>query len=246
MKARQLNLTKSLAIVSNLVNEVAIDVVVVVALMIILSFGLIRRRVVAPIQNSSQSMSRIAKGNYDTVVESTNLDTEIGDMARSVEILKDNLAERQAAESGLADANEELNTQLADLTDIRERAEARAAEAIGLAENLHFAKETADKATSTAKTSENLIRSLMNTVKESIITVDSKGCIETFNLAAQKIFRYDVEVAKCQNVSMLLPNPHKAKNDGYIKNFADGNPARIIGSIVEEVAIDKNGRKFPI
>lgn len=177
--------------------------------MIILSFGLIRRRVVAPIQNSSQSMSRIAKGNYDTVVESTNLDTEIGDMARSVEILKDNLAERHAAESGLADANEELNTQLADLTDIRERAEARAAEAIGLAENLHFAKETADKATSTAKTSENLIRSLMNTVKESIITVDSKGCIETFNLAAQKIFGYDVEVAKVQNVSMLLPNPQR-------------------------------------
>ena len=86
----------------------------------------------------------------------------------------------------------------------------------------------------------------MNTVKDAIITVDTKGCIETFNLAAQKIFGYDVEVAKVQNVSMLLPNPHKAKNDGYIKNCADGNPARITGSIVEEVAIDKNGRKFPI
>jgi len=202
--------------------------------------------VVAPIQNSSQSISRIANGDYDTVVESTILDTEIGNMARAVEILKDNSAKRHAAESGLADANEELNTQLVDLTDFRERTEARAAEAIGLAENLHFAKEIADKATSTAKTSENLIRSLMNTVKDAIITADSKGCIETLNLAAHKIFGYDVEVAKGQNVSMLLPNPHKAKHDGYIKNFVDGNLVRITGSIVEEVAVDKNGRKFPI
>jgi PAS domain S-box-containing protein len=133
-----------------------------------------------------------------------------------------------------------------ELTDIRERAEERAAEAVGLAEDLHFAKEDADKASAMAKAGKNCIQSLMNTVTDAIIMADSKGCIETFNPAAQKLFGYDIEMVRGQNASMLLPLPHKAKHDGYIKHFVDGNPARIIGSIIEEVAVDKNGREFPI
>ena len=240
------SLTESLSNVSKLANGIAIGVVIVAGLMIFLSYGLIRRRVVAPIQALSQSMSSIAKGDYNVVVDSANMDTEIGEMARAVEILKDNSAKRHEAEESLAGANEELNLQLVELTDIRERAEERAVEAVGLAEDLHFAKEDADKAFAQAKAGENRIRSLMNTVTDAIITADKEGWIEMFNPAAQTLFGYDVAEIKGQNVSFLMPEPNKSKHDGYLKNYLDGNPARITGRMIEEVAVDKSGREFPI
>ena len=222
------------------------SIVALIGFLVAFSLWLVLGHIVVPIRRMAGAMTDIAAGDLGFEVRGTGRPNEIGDMARALSVFRDVALSRQEAEENLARSNEELSMQLLALQDVKERSEEQAAQAVGLAESLAVAREKAEEAVGRAEADEQRIRSILDTVTDAVITIDDKGIIETFNSAAQAIFGYKEAEVVGRNVSMLMPEPTCSNHDGYLARFHDGEAARIVGATVEQVALHKDGREFPI
>lgn len=94
---------------------------------------------------------------------------------------------------------------------------------------------------------EEKIRAITENLSDIIISINTHGIIEFANSAITATFGYQPEDVIGKNVSMLMPEPHTHKHDGYIQNYLETNNPQIIGKTLRELqAIAKDGRIFPI
>ncbi|MCW8914842.1 MAG: PAS domain-containing sensor histidine kinase [Magnetovibrio sp.] len=91
---------------------------------------------------------------------------------------------------------------------------------------------------------EERTRLIVNSAVDGIITIDSRGIIQTFNHGAEKIFGYSVCEVVGQNVSVLMPNDTAKQHDQYIRNYLDTGNAKISGIGREVVGRRKNTQTF--
>ncbi|MBT8347844.1 MAG: PAS domain S-box protein, partial [Sulfurovum sp.] len=94
--------------------------------------------------------------------------------------------------------------------------------------------------------SQERLQSILDNVYEGIITIDSKGIIDSFNLAAENIFGYDAKEMIGCNVKMLMPEPYFSEHDGYLANYMSGGEAKVIGIDREVEGRRKDGSIFPL
>jgi two-component system sensor kinase FixL len=87
---------------------------------------------------------------------------------------------------------------------------------------------------------------VVDTAVEAIITIDASGCIDVFNRSAEEMFGYPQDLIRGENVSVLMPQPHRDKHNGYIHSFIDTGEAQILNKGRELNAIRKDGSVFPI
>jgi two-component system CheB/CheR fusion protein len=102
------------------------------------------------------------------------------------------------------------------------------------------------QAASELRDSAERLRAILETAVEGIITIDERGIIESFNLAAERIFGYKAREVIGKNVSVLMPSPHREQHDTYLGNYLRTGRAKIIGIGREIVARRKNGTVFPM
>ena len=102
------------------------------------------------------------------------------------------------------------------------------------------------QAASDLRDSAERLRAILETAVEGIITIDERGIIESFNLAAERIFGYKANEVIGRNVSVLMPSPHREQHDTYLGNYLRTGHAKIIGIGREIVARRKNGTVFPM
>jgi diguanylate cyclase (GGDEF)-like protein/PAS domain S-box-containing protein len=81
---------------------------------------------------------------------------------------------------------------------------------------------------------------------EGIVSIDTKGLILSFNRAAQKIFGYSEQEVIGQNVSVLMPQPHRERHDGYISRYLQTGLSHVIGTSRELQGQRKDGTTFPM
>ena len=62
------------------------------------------------------------------------------------------------------------------------------------------------------------LRAILETAVEGIITIDDRGIVESFNLAAERIFGFKAAEVTGKNISMLMPSPHHEQHDSYLAN----------------------------
>lgn len=218
---------------------------VVIVIVIVLASWLFYTQFINPIVRLTKSMTQLANDNLDIEISGQLQQNEVGQMARAVMYFRENQVKNRQAEKRLAIANEETKQQLKNIEQLRERAEEQTGKAISLAEGLSAARESAEKAMARAEADEELVSSILNTVRDGIITIDSVGTIETFNPGAEQIFGYSAYEVIGQNVSMLMPEPHRSAHDGYMERFVDGTVTRDQRVPVEQIALRKNGETFP-
>lgn len=87
---------------------------------------------------------------------------------------------------------------------------------------------------------------ILQNMLDSIIIIDAKGMIRECNPATSKIFGYQKHELIGQNVSILMPSPHRQAHDGYLRNFQRTGVARIIGIGREVKGQRKDGSLFDI
>ncbi len=91
-----------------------------------------------------------------------------------------------------------------------------------------------------------MIRSILQTTVDGIITIDERGLVETYNPAAEKIFGYPAAEVIGRKINMLMPQPFAAEHDRYIKRYCETGEAKVIGIGRETLGRHKDGRVFPI
>lgn len=106
----------------------------------------------------------------------------------------------------------------------------------------HHLKLTRDELTE----KELRLRSIIDNISDAIITIDHRGKIESFNLAAERIFGYTQTETLGKNVSMLMPEPYHSEHDVYIRQYLKTGVKHVIGMRREVQGKRKDGTLFDI
>ena len=93
---------------------------------------------------------------------------------------------------------------------------------------------------------ESRLRAMVDTAVEGIITIDGKGRILSFNLAAERLFGWQAGEVIGQNVNILMPEPDRSRHDGYLARHLQTGETRIIGTGRDVTAVRKDGRPLPM
>ena len=244
--ARSNDVSNALSLVESTLSLSTRGVITLLIFLVIVTVWLTQYHIISPILRLTRSMVKLADNDTSVTLDDLYRDNELGNMARTVKVFKENIIERGETEKRLADTNEEMNLQLENIQRLREQSEEQTTKALALAEGLAAAREAAEKASARAEEDEKRIRSILDAVRDAVITIDIKGIIENFNPGAEDIFGYKAHEAQGKNISMLMPEPIQSEHDGYLKRFADGNSIRDITVPREQVAMHRNGKTFPV
>ncbi|SEG27687.1 PAS domain S-box protein [Marinobacterium lutimaris] len=90
------------------------------------------------------------------------------------------------------------------------------------------------------------LEAVLETAVDGIVTIDSRGLIESMNPAAEQMLGWKIDEVAGQNVSLLMPAPYKEAHDGYLSNYLKSKDAKIIGSGREVMAKHRDGHLIPI
>ena len=93
---------------------------------------------------------------------------------------------------------------------------------------------------------EALLRALIETSPDGLVTIDATGRIQSFNPAAARMFGYRAEEVIGRNVSCLMPSPDRERHDGYLARYLRTGERRIIGIGREVHAKRRDGTVFPV
>ncbi len=96
------------------------------------------------------------------------------------------------------------------------------------------------------RNSEQVIRTILATVSNGILTIDKSGIMRSVNPATVKIFGYLSEEMLGQNVKMLMPEPYHSGHDGYLHKYITTGSRRVIGAGREVKGQRKDGTIFPL
>jgi two-component system sensor kinase FixL len=94
--------------------------------------------------------------------------------------------------------------------------------------------------------SELRLRSILDTVPDAIVVIDSQGKIHSFSPAAERLFGYDSAEVIGHNVNILMPAPYRDAHDGYIERYLRTGERRIIGIGRIVTGRRKDGETFPM
>ena len=104
----------------------------------------------------------------------------------------------------------------------------------------------AEARTTALKDREAHLRSILETVPDAMIVIDEHGIMQEFSVAAERLFDRSAQDVIGQNVSLLMPEPHRAAHDGYIGHYLDTGERRIIGIGRVVVGARRDGSTFPM
>ena len=112
--------------------------------------------------------------------------------------------------------------------------------------NIIKTQQLVDKRTSELSRSEGLIRNVLETIGDGVITTNERGIVQSINRAAEIIFGYKADEVNGNNVTMLMPESYAADHDGYLKRYQDTHKKHIIGDGREVEGMRKDGSHFPL
>ena len=96
------------------------------------------------------------------------------------------------------------------------------------------------------RSQENHLRSILETVPDAMIVIDSRGIVHLFSSAAERLFGYSRQEAIGRNVSILMPEPDQSRHDGYLDRYLRTNDPHIIGIGRIVTGKRRDGTTFPM
>lgn len=90
------------------------------------------------------------------------------------------------------------------------------------------------------------INSILDSISDALVVINSKGIIVTINSSVTTIFGYTRSELLGMNVDVLIPEPYASRHDQYLHQHKIHGTANIIGKGRELPAKKKNGQTFPM
>jgi PAS domain S-box-containing protein len=91
-----------------------------------------------------------------------------------------------------------------------------------------------------------VLRAIVNTAADGIITIDAHSLVQAFNPAAERLFGYAAQEVIGQDVAMLMPSPYREEHPTYVANYLRTGQAKILGIRREVAGRRSDGVVFPI
>lgn len=95
------------------------------------------------------------------------------------------------------------------------------------------------------RSSETRHRTVHDTIVDALITIDTKGIIQSFNPAAESIFGYDASAIIGENIKTLVPGDFRNAHDAGIKRHQETGEAHVIGQKLRSKAYIKTAAYSP-
>ena len=99
---------------------------------------------------------------------------------------------------------------------------------VTLESNRYFVGTLRDLTASLAR--ERLFSNVIDEAIDAIFTINEQGLITLVNRSACTMFKYTEEELIGQNISILMPEPHRAKHDQYIQHHLQTGIKKMIGT----------------
>jgi two-component system sensor kinase FixL len=90
------------------------------------------------------------------------------------------------------------------------------------------------------------LKSILETVPDAMIVIDEHAMMQSFSVAAERLFGYRPEEVLGKNIKMLMPSPYRENHDGYMERYLRTGERRIIGIGRVVVGERKDGSTFPM
>jgi two-component system sensor kinase FixL len=104
----------------------------------------------------------------------------------------------------------------------------------------------AKRAQEALRKSEAHLRSVLDTVPDAMVIIDSHGIMQSFSATAERLFGYPEAEAVGQNVSRLMPSPYREQHDAYLTRYFATGERRVIGRGRVVVGLRRDGSTFPM
>lgn len=91
-----------------------------------------------------------------------------------------------------------------------------------------------------------LLGSILSTIPDALIVINSHAHIVSFSAAAQRMFDYSEADVLGENIMMLMPSPDRERHDSYMTNYLQTGVRKIIGIGRLTTALRRDGSTFPI
>jgi len=89
--------------------------------------------------------------------------------------------------------------------------------------------------------SEEQLRRVLNATHDGIVVIDETGMVLSFNAGAERLFGWRADELLGRNVSTLVPEPHRAQHDGYLRRYLATGVSHILGEEREFEARRQDG-----
>lgn len=94
--------------------------------------------------------------------------------------------------------------------------------------------------------SEERFRSVAETAKDAIISIDSNGIIVYWNPAAENIFGHRVDEIIGKPIETIMPERYRQAHKNGVNRVASANKPDYTGTSIEVEGVKKDGSEFPI
>jgi two-component system sensor kinase FixL len=115
-----------------------------------------------------------------------------------------------------------------------------------LGERLRYALTQVAVSAENALRREAHLRSILDTIPDAMIVIDEHGNIQSYSVAAERLFGHTAAEVLDKNIKMLMPSPYREGHDGYLARYLRTGERRIIGIGRVVVGERKDGSTFPI
>lgn len=90
------------------------------------------------------------------------------------------------------------------------------------------------------------LHSILATVPDAMIVITERGNMQSFSVAAERLFGWTAEEVIGRNVKMLMPDSYRQQHDGYLDRYLTTGERRIIGVGRVVVGERRDGSTFPM
>ncbi|HOM99809.1 MAG TPA: PAS domain S-box protein, partial [Acidobacteriota bacterium] len=91
-----------------------------------------------------------------------------------------------------------------------------------------------------------LLKAVLDTCLDAVVTIDTEGRILSFNPSAERIFGYTEAEVLGQEISLLVPPPADVEHKTFIQQFLRTRRSNVVGRGREVTGMRRNGERFPL